>query len=431
MQTSPISVLSQPSGTATSAPTASDSPPSWENRIVSYALVDAAELTAHPGNFRNHPPVQVEALLGSLNDLGWIAPVIVSQQSGRILDGHLRAELADKRGGPLPVAYVDLSEEEEREALLTLDPIAALATIDRERLGELLDQVASEEQGIRQLLERLAKDNDLYHPRGEDPGPDLDHAEELQAKWKVEPGHLYQVGQHRLLCEDVADPQAVARLLGGTLAHMCVTDPPWNVAYGETNHPAWRKRAIVNDNLGNDFPAFAERFSRMIADSLFPGGLLYLVMSAQEWPTIDRALREAGMHWSCTVIWAKDRPVLSRKDYHTQYEPIWYGWKTGARRLVSVEDRSQSDLWQIPRPARSDEHPTMKPVELVSRTLLNSSRPGDVVLDPFLGSGTTAVAAEQTGRCCVALEIEPKYVAVSLERLTGMGLTPRRVKEGD
>ena len=99
-----------------------------------------------------------------------------------------------------------------------------------------------------------------------------------------------------------------------------------------------------------------------------------------------------------TIIWAKDRPVLSRKDYHTQYEPIWYGWKEGAARLLPLADRSQSDLWQIPRPARSEDHPTMKPVELVSRALRNSSRPGDVVFDPFLGSGTTAVAAEQTGR---------------------------------
>jgi len=153
-----------------------------------------------------------------------------------------------------------------------------------------------------------------------------------------------------------------------------------------------------------------------------------MVMSAQEWPTIDGALREAGLHWSSTIIWAKDRPVLSRKDYHTQYEPIWYGWKEGAPRLAKVENRSQSDLWQIPRPARSDEHPTMKPVQLVVRALLNSSHPRDVVFDPFLGSGTTAVAAEQTGRVSYALELEPKYVAVSLERLCGMGLTVSLLK---
>jgi DNA modification methylase len=403
----------------------------WRNRIVEYGVTDAAELVTNPANFRVHPIPQVQALTGSLNDLGWIAPVIVNRLTGRVVDGHLRARLAGEQASLLPVAYVELSEKEEREALLALDPIAAMATIDRERLGELLAKVESEEQGIKQLLERLARENDLYHPRGEDPGPDLDHAEGLQEKWRVEPGHLYQVGRHRLMCGDVTDADAVGRLLSGSLGHICVTDPPWNVAYGKAANPRWRTRSIKNDDLGADFPAFAKAFCQVIADSLLPGGLLYLVMSAQEWPVIDRCLREVGLHWSSTIIWAKDRPVLSRKDYHTQYEPLWYGWKEGASRLAPVEDRSQSDLWQIPRPARSDEHPTMKPVELFMRALLNSSRPDDLVFDPFLGSGTTAVAAEQTGRTCRALDIEPKYIAVTLERLSIMGLTPRLLERGE
>lgn len=400
---------------------------SWENRIVEYGVVDAEKLIAHPQNFRKHPRVQEEALAGSLNDLGWIAPVIVNRLSGRVVDGHLRAKLASEHASPLPVAYVELSEEEEKEALLALDPIAAMAEVDRERLCLLLAEVSSEEQGIKELLEHLAKENDLYHPRADDPGADLDHAEELQEKWKVRPGQIFEVGRHRLMCGDATEPETIRILLEGSPAQMCWTDPPWNVGYGESHHPSWRQRPIANDNLKGEFPAFAEGFCRVIADSLLPGAPLYLAMSAQEWPTINRALREAGFHWSSTIIWAKDRLVLSRKDYHTQYEPLWYGWKEGAPRLVPLADRSQSDLWQIPRPARSDEHPTMKPVELVLRALVNSSHPGDVVFDPFLGSGTTAVAAEQAGRHCYALEIEPKYVAVSLERLAGMGLSPTRL----
>jgi ParB-like chromosome segregation protein Spo0J len=123
--------------------------------------MDASELTAHPENFRRHPSVQVEALIGSLNDLGWIAPLIVNRTTGHLVDGHLRAKLACAHAGPVPVAYVELSEEEEREALLALDPIAAMAEVDRERLGELLAQVASEEQGIKALLERLAKEGSV------------------------------------------------------------------------------------------------------------------------------------------------------------------------------------------------------------------------------------------------------------------------------
>jgi DNA modification methylase len=138
------------------------------------------------------------------------------------------------------------------------------------------------------------------------------------------------------------------------------------------------------------------------------------------------ALREAGYHWSSTVIWAKDSLVLSRKDYHTQYEPLWYGWLEKAdgkaKRLCPLKDRKQSDLWQIPRPKVSAEHPTMKPVALVAKALLNSSRTGDIVLDLFGGSGTTLIAAEQTERICRMMELDPKYCDVIVRRyieLTG------------
>lgn len=146
-------------------------------------------------------------------------------------------------------------------------------------------------------------------------------------------------------------------------------------------------------------------------------------MGGQEWPVIDAALRKIGFHWSSTIIWVKDQLVLSRKDHHTQYEPMWYGWDNRAPRLMKVEDRKQSDVWQIDRPKRSEEHPTMKPVELVERSLCNSSKAGDIVLDLFAGSGTTLVACERTGKSCRTMDNDPKYVAVCLERwsqLTGM-----------
>ena len=127
------------------------------------------------------------------------------------------------------------------------------------------------------------------------------------------------------------------------------------------------------------------------------------------------ALFENGYHWSSTIIWAKDKFVMSRKDYHTQYEPIWYGWKEGSR-LHPLEDRTQSDLWEIPRPIRSEEHPTMKPIELVARALINSSDKGDNVLDLFGGSGTTLIASEETKRKCFMCELDPHYVDVIINR---------------
>ena len=163
-----------------------------------------------------------------------------------------------------------------------------------------------------------------------------------------------------------------------------------------------------------------QQFCNDIANSLFvctkAGAPIYVVMSAQEWPVIHVALNAAGFHWSSTIIWAKDSLVLSRKDYHTQYEPIWYGWNGGAARLMELEDRKQSDLWEMQRPKRSELHPTTKPVELVERALENSGKPGGIVLDLFGGSGSTLIAAEKTGRQCRTVELDPKYADVIIKR---------------
>jgi DNA modification methylase len=145
------------------------------------------------------------------------------------------------------------------------------------------------------------------------------------------------------------------------------------------------------------------------------GCMTYVVMSAQEWGSLMNVMREAGYHWSSTIIWKKDSLVLSRKDYHTQYEPIWYGWLEGTR-LCPLKDRKQSDVWEIPRPKVSEEHPTMKPVSLVAKAMLNSSHTGDLALDLFGGSGTTMIAAEQTGRVCFMMELDPKYCDVIAKR---------------
>ena len=129
-----------------------------------------------------------------------------------------------------------------------------------------------------------------------------------------------------------------------------------------------------------------------------------------------------GFHWSSTIIWNKNTFVMGRKDYHTKYEPIWYGWESSQPRLNPLEDRTQCDVWDFDRPQRSDEHPTMKPVALVAKAVINSSKKGETVLDLFGGSGTTMMACEQTGRCCRMMELDPGYCDVIVERwetLTG------------
>lgn len=253
-----------------------------------------------------------------------------------------------------------------------------------------------------------------------DPGGQPDKAEELQAKWQVQPGQIYQLGKHRIMCGDSTQHTEVARLMAGELARLIWSDPPWNVDYGGSEHPVYGSRTMNNDNLGEKFTHFVNLFVTQMRRFCQPGAPVYLVMGAQEWVVIDGALRQIGFHWSSTIIWVKDQFVMSRKDYHTQYEPMWYGWDNRAPRLQEVPDRKQSDTWFIDRPRKSEDHPTMKPLELVERSLLNSSKPGDIVLDLFSGSGTTLAACERTGRVCRTMDNDPKFVAVALERWSQM-----------
>jgi len=139
-------------------------------------------------------------------------------------------------------------------------------------------------------------------------------------------------------------------------------------------------------------------------------------MRSSEWGSVMQAMKEAGYHWSSTIIWAKDSLVMSRKDYHTRYEPLWYGWKAGEKRLCPLQDRQQCDLWEIDRPKKSPDHPTTKPIALAARAISNSSHKGDPVLDLFGGSGTTLLATDQTERDAFLMELDPKYADVIVKR---------------
>jgi DNA modification methylase len=202
---------------------------------------------------------------------------------------------------------------------------------------------------------------------------------------------------------------------------MLFTDPPWNVDFGGSEHPSWKKRSILNDKMSEeDFYKFFLFFLMSAQSACEPGAPAYIVMSSQEFGALQYAAKEVGFHWSSTLTWVKDTHVMSRKDYHTQTEFIWYGWRKGAGRLVHLEDRNQSDAWMIPRPKKSIEHPTMKPIELVAKAINNSSRKGDLVLDLFGGSGSTLIAAEQTDRTAHLMELDPKYCDVIAIRFAKM-----------
>ncbi|MFZ5856764.1 MAG: DNA modification methylase [Chloroflexota bacterium] len=320
-------------------------------------------------------------------------------------------DLEDGSGEARRLAYLD-NRVAELDLAWDASVIAedAAAGMDMDALG-FLDK---ELQKLLMDVEHQVKEETA------DPVELVEHADELVAKWKVEVGQVWKLGEHRLAVGDCTDAAVMVALMQGELAQITWTDPPWNVDYGgnieEQNAQGYKKRTMKNDNLGEKFPEFIRTAVKNMHDFSEKGALIYLVMSAQEWPVIDKALRDHGFHWSSTIIWMKDQLVLSRKDYHTQFEPLWYGWRSDAGRLREVVDRKQSDVWQIDRPKRSDDHPTMKPLPLVERSLANSSLPGDIVLDPFVGSGTTLIVCEQLGRRCRAVELDEAYAAVVIER---------------
>jgi DNA modification methylase len=242
-----------------------------------------------------------------------------------------------------------------------------------------------------------------------------DDAPELPEQAITQPGDLWILGEHRLLCGDATVSADAERVLGGQLADMTFTDPPYNVDYANSPKDKLRgkHRPILNDDLGTGFEAFLhDACANILAVTK---GSVYVCMSSSELHTLQRAFTAAGGKWSTFVIWAKHTFTLGRADYQRQYEPILYGWREGHDHYWCGA-RDQGDLWFVDKPARNDLHPTMKPVALVERAVRNSSKSRDIVLDPFGGSGSTLIAGEKTGRQARVVELDPRYCDVIVRR---------------
>lgn len=384
------------------------------DRVKELRRVPARDLIANPKNWRRHPKAQAAALAGVLAEIGYADALIARETPAglMLIDGHLRAETTP--GALVPVLVLDVDEAEADKILLTLDPLAAMAEADKDNLAALLAAVETQDAGILAMLEGLARDARIALPVNEgltDPD-DVPEAPEPVTQL----GDLWLLGGHRVLCGDSTDAAAVARLMDGRRAQVAFTDPPYNVSLGDHGgqQRGQRRRRIENDALPPEqWEAFCRAWARNLLASV--DGALYICMSTKEWPVVSRVLEEEGAHWSDTIIWAKDRFVLGRADYQRQYEPLWFGWREGAKHHWCGA-RDQGDVWTIARPSESDLHPTMKPLALMERALENSSVPGDIVADFFLGSGSTLIAAERTGRVCYGVEVDARYVDVAIAR---------------
>ena len=382
-------------------------------------LVALDKLIPYANNARTHSPDQINKLRSSIREFGFINPIIIDRDYG-VIAGHGRITAAREEGiTELPCVFADHLTEAQKKAYIIADNRMALdAGWDEEILRveiESLSEMAFDLSFTGFDADELSK---LFDGEKEIQDDDFDVDAELQKPTITKQGDVWLLGRHRLVCGDSASGADVRRLMNGEKARFVFTDPPWNVNYGaDAGHPGWKPRQILNDKMSTEeFGEFLLRVFGCMKEASEPGCMTYVVMSAQEWGNLMNVMRQTGYHWSSTIIWAKDSLVLSRKDYHTQYEPIWYGWLDGEKRLCPLQDRKQSDVWEIPRPKVSVEHPTMKPVSLVAKAIVNSSRAGDLVLDLFGGSGTTIIAAQQTGRICCAMELDPKYCDVIVNR---------------
>jgi len=379
---------------------------------VTTAPIDT--LALDPRNARKHGRRNLDAIKASLAEFGQRRPLVVDIDM-TVIAGNGTLEAARDLGWSeidVTVVPADWTPEQARAYALADNRTAELATWDEDVLFETLTELDLAGWDVDALGFDLP-DNVSGIIEDEAPEPPEDPI--------TKPGDVWTLGEHRLLCGDSTDAAQVSRLMDSATARMMFTDPPWNVAIGSDSNPRHRQRAgLANDDLPpEEFQAFLDAFIEAARPHV--AGDVYCVLGASEWPRLDATLRDQGYHWSATVIWVKDQFVLGRSKFHRRYEPIWYGWH-GSSTSSFGSRRDLDDVWEIPRPRKSVEHPTMKPVEVPARAISYSSRKGEVIFDPFLGSGTTLIASEQLGRVCYGLELDPGYCDVIINRwetLTG------------
>jgi DNA modification methylase len=370
-----------------------------------------SRLIPYGRNARTHSDAQVAEIAGSIRAFGFANPILVGEK-GDLIAGHGRLAAARQLGlNEVPVIVLrGLTEVQRRQLVLADNRIAMNAGWDMEMLKlELTDLAAlSVDLSTMGFTEKeLAKALTSNSPglTDEDDVPEVAEAAISQT------GDVWCLGNHRIACGNSTDPQIVTALLAGTSPLLMVTDPPYGVEYD----PAWRHRRGVNTSAKKAKIANDERADWAAAWDLFPGQIAYVWHGALRSTIVAESLLKSGFAIRAQIIWAKQRLVMSQGDYHWQHEPCWYGVR---KKGNWTGDRKQTTLWSISTGGQDVEtkHATQKPVECMRRPILNNSSPGQAVYEPFLGSGTTLIAAESCDRVCFAIELDPLFVDVAVRR---------------
>jgi DNA modification methylase len=404
----------------------------WRNRITESGVADPQELAKGYNilNWRHHPQIQRDALEDALDSIGVLQPVLFNKSSGRVIDGHLRIELAILKGQPLiPVNYVELTDDEEALALATLDAITEQAEPIADKLAALLERTQAmtiDRPGLAGMLAALkARAGINGHQQKEDSGPQIDKAAELQKVWGVKAGDVWELEQHRLACGDCTDRATVEAVMRGELFNVLVTDPPYGVNYEGGRNPISNvpREKLSGDSSSALYGAFLSVWKDHRADK----GVLYIWFADRGGKPVYEAVENNGFEIRALIIWNKIDPHYGNfmAQYMQKHEPCLYCVRDGTNWYGPTNEVT---VWDIKQPNINEFHPTQKPMECMTRPMENSSKEGDLIIDPFLGSGTTLIACEQLGRRCRGVEIDPSYCSVTLQRYADLtGQTPRRV----
>ena len=414
------------------------------DRITDFRRVPASELIPNALNWRRHPQSQSDALKGVLDEIGFADAVIARQTPDglELIDGHLRADVMGD--DPVPVLIVDLTDEESLQLLLTLDPLAMMAEKDDDTVALLLEKVSFDDDAVMRMLAELEMTSPPPKPDVVDvPEVDPDLTDELQAKWQTSDGQIWQVGNHRIMCGNNATD--LPTLMNGALGHMVVTSPPYNQDI----------QSFKPSGMQKESPNFVNRMASAYMDTKDEDEyrqeqlalLLELAHHMESNASIfyNHKIRYRDKHIISPLEWLLELPFPIRQ------EIVWsrkMGIAMNARMLVPTDERiywirtgedftfhddteikSWTTVWEFPA---HNEYQVSAPFpnELPNRCIRMASNPGELVIDPYLGSGTTMAVAEQLGRRCYGMEINPSYVAVALERMSLMGYTPKLVNDG-
>ena len=369
----------------------------------------------YANNARTHSPEQINKLRSIYRGIGYGDPVEVDENF-TILSGHGRVEAAKAEGmTELPyVMLTGMTESQKKAYILAVNRSALDAGWDEDLLAVEIE--ALQEQAFDLSLTGFDPDElSAFFSDGADEteDDDFDLSAALEKAAFVEPGDLWTVGRHRLLCGDATKAEDVQRLIDGKRANLIVTDPPYGVSFKSASG-----LAIQNDSIkGDEFYQFLLSAFQAMAGVLEKGGAAYVFHADTEGLNFRKAFIDAGFHLAGVCIWVKNSLVLGRSDYQWQHEPVLYGFLQNGKHFWSkTAGRKQTTIWNFNKPKRNENHPTSKPLDLLVYPITNSSQENSIVIDTFGGSGSTMMACEQTGRICCMMELDPKYASVILRR---------------